>query len=98
MIKTTFMTQTGLKSLVLGFILSIGLAPHQVMSADAIDPQADKILKSMSSYLAETKAFSVNADIALDVVTDNGQKLQLSGFGIALLFSTLVNLYLKTSN
>lgn len=76
--KPTFLTRNSLKTLLLGFILSIGIAPHPVMSADAIDPEADKILKSMSAYLAETKAFSVNADIALDAVTDNGQKLQFS--------------------
>jgi hypothetical protein len=47
------------------------------MSADGIDPEADRILKSMSSYLATTKAFSLNAEVALEVVTKNGQKLQL---------------------
>jgi hypothetical protein len=45
-------------------------------AAESMDPEADKILKSMSSYLANTKAFSMNADAALEVVLKNGQKLQ----------------------
>lgn len=47
------------------------------MAAEGIDPEADRILKSMSTYLAATKAFSMNAGVALEVVTRNGQKLQL---------------------
>jgi hypothetical protein len=45
--------------------------------AEGMDPEADKILKSMSSYLTTAKAFSMNADVALEVVLQNGQKLQL---------------------
>jgi hypothetical protein len=47
------------------------------MSAEGIDPEADRILKSMSSYLAATGAFSMNAEVALEVVMRDGQKLQL---------------------
>jgi hypothetical protein len=61
------------------------LAPGPVMSAEGIDPDADKILKTMSSYLGETKAFSMNADIDFEVVSRNGQKLQLSSFATAVL-------------
>ena len=71
--------------LVLGIALCISLAPGPVMSAEGLDPEADKILKSMSSYLGETKAFSVNTDIDFEVVTKNGQKLQLSSFATAVL-------------
>jgi hypothetical protein len=46
-------------------------------SADGVDPKADGILKAMSSYLAATRAFSMNAEVALEVVMRNGQKLQL---------------------
>lgn len=63
--------------------MSLITAP--VMSADGIDPEADKILKSMSSYLAETKAFSVNADIDVELVTKDGQKLQFSSFATVVL-------------
>lgn len=83
--KPRFLTRTGWRWLALGIALSMSLISNPVMSADGIDPEADKILKSMSSYLAEAKAFSVNADIALDVVTDNGQKLQLSSFAKVVL-------------
>jgi hypothetical protein len=57
-------------------MLSI-VAAAPAMSAEGIDPDADRILKSMSSYLATTKAFSMNAEVALEVVMRNGQKLQL---------------------
>jgi hypothetical protein len=42
-----------------------------------MDPEADQILKSMSSYLAATRAFSMNAEVAIEVVMRDGQKLQL---------------------
>lgn len=49
-----------------------------VTHAADIDPEADRILKSMSEYLGSTKAFSMNADIDFEVVLRDGQKLQLS--------------------
>jgi len=64
-------------------ILAIGLCmlgttvATPASSADGIDPDADRILKSMSTYLAGTKAFSVNAEVALEIVMRDGQKLQL---------------------
>lgn len=76
--KPRFLMGTGWRWLALGMALSMSFIPKPVMSADGIDPDADKILKSMSSYLAQTKGFRVNADIALDVVTDNGEKLQFT--------------------
>ena len=76
---------TGWIVLVFGLVLCISLSPGPVMSAEGIDPEADKILKSMSSYLGETKAFSVNTDIDFEYVTRNGQKLQLSSFATAVL-------------
>jgi hypothetical protein len=78
-------TFTGWLGLVIGIALCISLVPGPVMSAEGLDPEADKILKSMSSYLGETKAFSVNTDIDFEVVTKNGQKLQLSSFATAVL-------------
>lgn len=58
----------------------ISFTASPVMSAEGIDPEADKILQSMSSYLAGTKAFSMNADIDLEIVATNGQKIQFSSF------------------
>lgn len=51
-------------------------------SADSanIDPQADKILRSMSSYLGSLSSFSVKANVEYETVMDNGQKLQLTSF------------------
>jgi hypothetical protein len=57
--------------------LLAGIAAAPAMSVEGMDPEADKILKSMSSYLAGTKAFSISAEVALEVVQKNGQKLQL---------------------
>ena len=76
---------TGRLGLILGFALCISLSPGPVMSAESIDPDADKILKTMSSYLGETETFSMNADIDFEVVSRNGQKLQLSSFATAVL-------------
>lgn len=42
-----------------------------------IDPQADKILQSMSSYLGGLSAFSARASVENEIITDAGQKLQL---------------------
>ena len=68
-----------------GVALLITLKAGLVMGAEGIDPDAESILKSMSSYLGETKAFSVNVDFDFEVVTRNGQKLQLSSFATAVL-------------
>lgn len=48
------------------------------LSDDAIDADADKILRSMSAYLGGLKAFSMKADIDNEILTTDGQKLQLS--------------------
>ena len=61
-----------------------GFAAGPVMSAEGIDADADKILKSMSSYLADMKAFSMNADIDFEIVATNGQKIQLSSFATSV--------------
>jgi hypothetical protein len=40
----------------------------------AIDPEAEKILRSMSSYLGGLSAFSVRASVENEIITDEGQK------------------------
>ncbi len=65
--------------------MSVSLSAEQVMSAEGIDPEADKILKTMSSYLGGTKAFSVNADIDFEIVAKSGQKFQLSSFAAVVM-------------
>jgi hypothetical protein len=78
----------GWVGLVSAIALGIGLTAKPVISANGangIDPEADKVLKSMSSYLAQTKAFSVNADIDFEFVNKDEQKVQLSSFGTIVL-------------
>ncbi len=69
---------SGWSRLLMAVALMITLSAGQSMSADGIDTKADTVLKSMSDYLGGTKAFSMNADIDLEVVGHNGQKLQFS--------------------
>lgn len=72
--------QVGWCRLLLGAALIISLAAGSATAAQDIDPDADRILKSMSTFLGGAKAFSMNADIDLEVVAQNGQKLQLSSY------------------
>ena len=58
--------------------VALGLSAGSAFAADAIDPDADEILRSMSKFLGGTKAFSVSADIGNEIVTDAGQKLQFN--------------------
>ena len=83
MIKSS--SRTGWPRLVTGITLGIILASAPVISAESIDPQADNILQSMSSYFGGTKAFSVNADIDFEVVATTGQKFQLSSFATVVM-------------
>jgi hypothetical protein len=46
-------------------------------AAEALNPDADEILRSMSKFLAGAKAFSVSVDASVEVVTKDGQKLQM---------------------
>lgn len=71
--------------LLLGAAFSMTLFPQSIASADSIDPNADEVLQFMSDYLAETEAFSVNADIDFEVVARTGQKLQFSSYATVLL-------------
>jgi len=66
--------------LVAGLFMLISFAAGPVMSAEEIDPEADKILKSMSSYMGGITAFSMNADIDIEIVAKSGQKFQISSF------------------
>jgi hypothetical protein len=60
------------------FALGLGLAAGPAMSAEGIGPDADKILRSMTTYLGGLSAFSVNADVDFEIIDLVGQKLQLS--------------------
>jgi hypothetical protein len=62
-------------ALALGFGFSAGSA----FAAGSLSPDADEILRSMSTFLAGTKSFSVSADISNEFITLDAQKLQLNG-------------------
>ena len=63
-----------------GIILIATLAIGQVLEAKSLDSDADKILQSMSAYVGSLTAFSVNIDIDNEIITGDGQKIQLSSF------------------
>ena len=58
-----------------------GLAAGPAIAQGGINKDADEILRSMSTFLGGTKAFSVAADISNEVITREGEKLQLSSYG-----------------
>jgi len=61
-----------------GVFLGLALMASSAASAGGINPEADKILKSMSSYLGGLRAFSASADVDTEIIDLEGQKLQLS--------------------
>jgi len=61
--------------------LVLWTATAAVAAGEGVDPEADRILRSMSTYLGGLTAFSVAADIDDEVIDLAGQKLQLSGSG-----------------
>ncbi len=65
--------------LAIGTCLGIGLASVPAIAISQIDSEADKILRSMSTYLGGLSTFSVKADIDTEVVNLEGQKIQISG-------------------
>jgi len=69
-----------IRQAVLGVVVALGfgLVAGPVMSAEGLDPEADKILRSMSDYMGGLSAFSMNANIDDEVVDLDGQKLQIS--------------------
>jgi hypothetical protein len=73
--------------------LGFGFLAGPAMSAGGIDPDADKILQSMSSYLGGLSAFSMSADVDNEIVDLAGQKLQLSS-GATIIIERPRNLYI----
>jgi hypothetical protein len=75
--------RNAVRAIAIGVLLTVVALP--AMGAEQLDPEVDKILKAMSSYLTTAKAFSLNADVALEVVLKNGQKVQLCSSQVLLL-------------
>jgi hypothetical protein len=61
--------------------LVFGLPAASAIAADAINPDADEILRGMSKFLGAAKTFSVSVDSSIEVVTKEGQKLQMANSG-----------------
>lgn len=66
-------------------IVLIGILSGQAMGADRLDPEADKILRSMSDFMGNLSAFSAKADIDNEIIDLEGQKLQFSSSADILL-------------
>lgn len=64
--------------LLVWFAVTIGLAADPAAGAEGMAEDAKGILKAMSSYMSELNAFKMNADIHFEILTQNGQKLQIS--------------------
>ena len=71
------MRRLGIKRgiLVASLALGSGLSAGSALAAESLNPDADEILRSMSTFLAGTKAFSVSAHISNEVITLDAQKL-----------------------
>ena len=82
------LTLAGAVALIVSF-----LAVPAMSAATTIDPEADKILQSMSSYLGGLSAFSMSADIDNEIIDLAGQKLQLSS-GATIIIERPGNLYI----
>jgi len=82
--KSRFVKRS-LWSLALAFGLGLGLATGKAAAAGEMNPDADEILRSMSKFLAGTKAFSVNADVSFEFMTVEAQKLQLNSRATVLM-------------
>jgi hypothetical protein len=65
--------------------VALGLSAGSVFAAEAVNPDADEILRSMSTFLAGTKAFSVSADIGNEIIALDGQKLEFNANSTLLL-------------
>ena len=52
------------RGLVAAILAIVVLAAGPMMAGQAMNPDADEILRSMSSFLSGTKAFSVAIDIS----------------------------------
>lgn len=64
--------------LAVGLALGVGLLGPTARAAEGVDAEAEKILRAMSSYLGGLQSFTVKGDVDDEIITLEGQKLQLS--------------------
>lgn len=72
------------RGLLAAILAVVVLAAGPTMAGQAMNPDADEILRSMSSFLGGTKAFSVTMDISNEIITKEGEKLQFNSQGTLL--------------
>ena len=80
--KHESMTRRGLRAISLAVV--VGLGTGSAIAAGAVNPDADEILRAMSNFIGNAKAFSVAADISNEVITQEGQKLQFNSSATAV--------------
>ena len=68
---------------VLVLAAGLGSLPAAVAAAD-IDPEAERVLRAMSTHLEGLRTFSFSSEIDNELINLEGQKLQLSGSGKAI--------------
>lgn len=66
----------------LAVVMNLSAGP--ALAAEAMNPDADEILRSMSAFLAGTSTFSVSTDISNEIITQEGQKLQFNAYATVL--------------
>jgi len=66
-------------------LLAAAVAAPMVLASSAafaqtagVDPQADTVLRAMTSYVSGLKQFSAQTETTLEVVTTDGQKIQIT--------------------
>lgn len=65
-----------------GFAIALAsLALAGPAGAQAVDPEADKLLRTMTDYVSGLKSFSAAFDVDDEIVDTSGQKLQYSASG-----------------
>jgi len=74
-------------------VVLFSLSTGPAIVTGGVNPDADEVLKSMSSFLAGTKTFSMSADMSNEVITREGQKLQFNGHA-ALVIARPSNFYI----
>lgn len=62
-----------------GHALAQAAAPATAKAGGEVEPGAVEALKRMSAYLGTLTAFEIKADNSLDLVLDDGQKVQVDG-------------------
>jgi len=61
-----------------GIVLGAVAMAGPAIATDAVDPDADRVLRSMTAFLGGLPAFSAQADVDQEVIDITGQKFQLS--------------------